>query len=178
MTELTRRSAVLVVLALTHVGCAEAHDGAIEPSVDAAGTPPDEAASEAMPSSDIGSPFAEDAERTLGDEALPESGDSLPSMGWEGGHTGPQGSSGDGSSNDDARSVASDSGSVRGEAASRDGETDVGGGLCTYGSPTSGTGSFTWYYFGQGTPQQDGEYLTACGYQGRETGMIDTVQNI
>ncbi len=51
-------------------------------------------------------------------------------------------------------------------------------GLCTYGSPTNGSGSFTWYYFGQGTSQQNGTYMTACGYQGRETGMIDTVQNI
>jgi expansin (peptidoglycan-binding protein) len=59
-----------------------------------------------------------------------------------------------------------------------DAQAPNGGALCTYGSPTNGTGSFTWYYFGQGTSQEDGAYVTACGYQGRETGMIDTVDNI
>jgi expansin (peptidoglycan-binding protein) len=68
--------------------------------------------------------------------------------------------------------------SARLDSEANDASETTSGPLCTYGSPTSGSGSFTWYYFGQGTAQQDGAYLTACGYQGRETGMIDTVQNI
>ena len=41
-----------------------------------------------------------------------------------------------------------------------------------------GSGSFTWYYFGQGTAQEGGKYKTACGYTGTESGMTDTVSNI
>jgi expansin len=44
----------------------------------------------------------------------------------------------------------------------------------------NGTGSFTWYYFGQGTGQDSLGYRTACGYTGKEpSGMdADTVMNI
>ncbi len=50
---------------------------------------------------------------------------------------------------------------------------------CTLsGSPNPGSGSFTWYYFGQGTTMQDGKYKTGCGYTGTESGMTDTVSNI
>ncbi|HLK93375.1 MAG TPA: cellulose binding domain-containing protein [Polyangia bacterium] len=43
-----------------------------------------------------------------------------------------------------------------------------------------GTGSFTWYYFGQGTGQDSLGYRTACGYTGHEpSGQdSDTVMNI
>jgi hypothetical protein len=74
------------------------------------------------------------------------------------------------------------------DAATRDGAAEAArpdtgsgttpGGACAYGTPVNGSGSFTWYYFGQGTGQQNGKYLTACGYQGTESGMIDTVENI
>ena len=48
------------------------------------------------------------------------------------------------------------------------------------GPPTTGRGSFTWYYFGQGTGQDNLGYRTACGYTGKEpSGMdSDTVMNI
>jgi len=46
------------------------------------------------------------------------------------------------------------------------------------GSPNPGSGSFTFYYFGQGTAQEGGKYKTACGYTGTESGMTDTVSNI
>jgi hypothetical protein len=46
------------------------------------------------------------------------------------------------------------------------------------GSASPGSGSFTWYYFGQGTTQQNGMYKTGCGYTGTESGMTDTVSNI
>ena len=42
----------------------------------------------------------------------------------------------------------------------------------------SGNGSFTYYYFGQGTAKDGSGYRTACGYYGTESGMVDTVQNI
>ena len=42
----------------------------------------------------------------------------------------------------------------------------------------SGSGSFTYYWFGQGTAQDSGGYRTACGYYGTESGQTDTVENI
>ena len=44
----------------------------------------------------------------------------------------------------------------------------------------NGSGSFTWYYFGQGTGQDSLGYRTACGYTGHEpSGQdSDTVMNI
>ena len=42
----------------------------------------------------------------------------------------------------------------------------------------SGNGSFTWYYFGQGTARDGSGYRTACGYYGTANGTTDTVENI
>ena len=42
----------------------------------------------------------------------------------------------------------------------------------------SGNGSFTWYYFGQGTARDGNGYRTACGYYGTENGQTDTIENI
>ena len=42
----------------------------------------------------------------------------------------------------------------------------------------SGNGSFTYYYFGQGTAKDGSGYRTACGYYGTESGQVDTIQNI
>jgi len=42
----------------------------------------------------------------------------------------------------------------------------------------SGNGSFTWYYFGQGTARDGSGYRTACGYYGTENGQTDTIENI
>jgi expansin (peptidoglycan-binding protein) len=52
---------------------------------------------------------------------------------------------------------------------------------CTWSGSSSyqGSGSFTYYWFGQGgTTQQNGAYKTACGYTGTESGQDDTVANI
>jgi hypothetical protein len=50
---------------------------------------------------------------------------------------------------------------------------------CTWGTANNGDASFTWYYFGQGTAKgPNGQYLTACGYSGTESGMTDSVSNI
>jgi hypothetical protein len=56
----------------------------------------------------------------------------------------------------------------------------VGTDECTWSNAQSygGNGSFTWYYFGQGTTPWNGGYKTACGYTGTESGQIDTVSNI
>lgn len=78
----------------------------------------------------------------------------------------------------DAAGMALADTGARRDSGTFDASVTTSGGLCTYGSPTNGSGSFTWYYFGQGTSQENGMYVTACGYQGRETGMIDTVQDI
>ena len=77
-------------------------------------------------------------------------------------------------------------------AAGRGGTTGTGGtggGSGTTGSggspPTqctlqnhSGNGSFTYYWFGQGTARDGSGYRTACGYYGTENGQTDTVENI
>jgi len=39
-------------------------------------------------------------------------------------------------------------------------------------------GSFTYYWFAQGTGRDGSGYRTACGYYGTASGQIDTVQNI
>lgn len=52
---------------------------------------------------------------------------------------------------------------------------------CSFGTPQTGTGSFTWYYFSQGSFQEGDGYRTACGYFGRGaqgSGMNDRVENI
>jgi len=50
---------------------------------------------------------------------------------------------------------------------------------CSWGTATNGSGSFTYYYFGQGTAKgANGMYQTACGYLGTESGTTDTVMNI
>jgi hypothetical protein len=52
---------------------------------------------------------------------------------------------------------------------------------CTLsGSPSPGSGSFTYYYFSQGTYKDpnSGKYQTACGYLGTANGMTDTVENV
>src|SRR5262249_3888928 len=55
-------------------------------------------------------------------------------------------------------------------------------GACHYGAAFNGNGSFTWYYFGQGTGQEGGYHVTACGYRGTEAGSgqgaADTGMNI
>src|SRR5580658_2342081 len=86
-------------------------------------------------------------------------------------------SSGSSSSGSSSGGSASSSGSSASSSSSSGGGGSSGG-LCTYGTQTNGNGSFTWYYFGMGTGQQNGYYLTACGYQGTESGMIDSVQDI
>jgi len=47
-------------------------------------------------------------------------------------------------------------------------------------SPNSGSGSFTNYWFGQGTGQENGHYVTACGYHGFEPSgqSSDNMNNI
>jgi len=42
----------------------------------------------------------------------------------------------------------------------------------------SGNGTFTNYWFGQGTARDGNGYRTACGYYGTESGQTDTVENI
>ncbi len=49
---------------------------------------------------------------------------------------------------------------------------------CDIGSSHNGDGSFTYYYFGQGTGRDGNGYRTACGYYGTENGTTDTVENI
>jgi expansin (peptidoglycan-binding protein) len=54
--------------------------------------------------------------------------------------------------------------------------------VCTFGTAFNGNGSFTFYFFGQGTAMQGGLFKTACGYTGTESGTgmtaVDTVTNI
>jgi hypothetical protein len=73
------------------------------------------------------------------------------------------------------------------------GSTGAGGGsggsvdsgqptMCSIGPDNTGSGSYTTYWFGQGTGMDGDGYRTACGYFGHETnpgdGTTDTVENI
>jgi expansin (peptidoglycan-binding protein) len=60
------------------------------------------------------------------------------------------------------------------------GTTGSGSTSCTNLGTSTTNGSFTYYYFGQGTPKSgpNGTYQTACGYLGTESGMTDTVEEI
>jgi hypothetical protein len=62
-------------------------------------------------------------------------------------------------------------------AGGADGSSSSSGGTCTIsGSPSAGSGSLTWYYFGQGsaTDPTTWMYETACGYQGTESNGADS----
>jgi hypothetical protein len=112
---------------------------------------------------------ASDGGRPGHDAAAPEAGSGASSgSGW--------GSSGSGSGGSGSGSGASSGSSSGGSGGSNSG-------ACTFGPSYDGTASFTWYYFGQGTHQQDGYYETACGYQGSEAGnagqnSVDMVLNV
>ena len=62
------------------------------------------------------------------------------------------------------------------------GGTAGGGGACNLPAPRNGTGSYTTYWFGQGSFMDGDGYRTACGYFGHEPtkgdGTTDTVENI
>jgi hypothetical protein len=90
--------------------------------------------------------------------------------GMGGGGMGGRGGSGGGGS----------SGAGGGMGGSMGGSSGAGGsGSTSCTLPThSGNGSFTWYYFGQGTARDGSGYRTACGYYGTESGTADTITNI
>ena len=71
-------------------------------------------------------------------------------------------------------------GGTGGTAGSAQGGTGnvAGATSCNIGGQHNGNGSFTWYHFSQGTYQENGQYVTACGYRGTANGTTDTVQNI
>jgi hypothetical protein len=172
--------AALIPLALVQLACLAGPNGDVDAGLDAGQSPVDEASDAPGP---VGSdaPGLEDSGDASGDEFGSESGETEPPTSGDGGAVLGEGAGRGGADADadaDGIGVGGDTGARTDAAATDDAGQKDGSGLCTYGSPTNGTGSFTWYYFGQGTSQQDGEYLTACGYQGRETGMIDTVENI
>jgi expansin (peptidoglycan-binding protein) len=162
-------------------------DATLTSSSSSAGTSASGSTSSGGPAGSSGS--SSGGHGSSGDGGAPDAGGSgssgvtSGSGGSSGGSTGGS-TSGSGSASGGAKSGSSSSGgssggeSASGSSSGGSASSSSGGGLCTYGTPTDGTGSFTWYYFGQGTAQQGGYYLTACGYQGTESGMIDTVQNI
>lgn len=47
---------------------------------------------------------------------------------------------------------------------------------CEIGGAHNGDGSFTWYYFGQGTAKDGSGYRTACGYYGTEPNGQDSTR--
>jgi hypothetical protein len=172
--------APLVPLALVQIACLAGPNADVDAGLDAGQSSVDQASDGRTPVS-YDAAALEDSGGASGDETGSESRETEPPTSRGDGEVlGDGAASGQGGDADaDGTGVGGHSGVARADAAATDDAGPTGGsGLCTYGSPTNGTGSFTWYYFGQGTSQQDGEYLTACGYQGRETGMIDTVQNI
>jgi hypothetical protein len=83
-----------------------------------------------------------------------------------------------GSSSSSLTGGSSSSSSLTGGSSSSSSQGPAG--PCTFGDSYNGSGSFTYYYFGQGTCQ-NGTCKTACGYTGTETGSgqsaVDTVPN-
>jgi hypothetical protein len=101
-----------------------------------------------------------------------------------GGATGTGGSAGRGGSTGtggNGTGGSSATGGSTGTGGSATGGTPGTGGVtstsCTL-TNHSGNGSFTYYYFGQGTAKDGSGYRTACGYYGTESGQVDTIQNI
>ncbi len=70
--------------------------------------------------------------------------------------------------------------SGKGGAGGQGGSGQAGATACNIGGQHNGDGSFTWYYFGQGTAPESGGFRTACGYFGTESGGQDSdrVENI
>ena len=105
-----------------------------------------------------------------------------------GGNTGSGGGSGSGGNNGGGGRAGTGGSGSGGNGSGGNGSGGSGSGgqpaatACTL--PThGGNGSFTYYYFGQGTYKEGGGYRTACGYYGTEggsskSGPNDTVQNI
>lgn len=61
------------------------------------------------------------------------------------------------------------------------GTGQAGATSCNIGGQHNGDGSFTWYHFSQGTGQENGSYVTACGFRAPTSGTSgtrDTVENI
>jgi hypothetical protein len=73
-------------------------------------------------------------------------------------------------------SVAKDAASADAAAMADSGSSSSGGSCTLSGSPSAGSGSLTWYYFGQGTAKDPttGMYETACGYLGTESNGADS----
>ncbi|HLK90356.1 MAG TPA: hypothetical protein VKZ18_10705 [Polyangia bacterium] len=90
-----------------------------------------------------------------------------------GGATGTGGAKGGSTGSGGTGSGGSSTGGTTGSGGS--GSTSCG----TLGPSANGNGSFTHYNFGQGTAHGElGDYQTACGYLGTESGTTDTVMNI
>jgi hypothetical protein len=119
-------------------------------------------------------------------------GGSTGGGGTSGGSGGKSGSGGQGNAGRGGQASGGSSGG-KGSAGSNTGGNGTGGSTggnstggvtstpCNLtGSPNPGSGSFTYYYFGQGTYKDpnSGKYQTACGYLGTGNGMTDTVENI
>jgi hypothetical protein len=112
-----------------------------------------------------------------GSSSSSSSGASSSGSGGSSGSTSGSSSSGSSGGSSSGSSSSGSSGS------SSSGSSSGGNTQCTFGTPFDGSGSFTWYYFGQGTGQENGYYVTACGYQGTEQSgggqsAVDTVLNV
>ncbi|HEX6275209.1 MAG TPA: hypothetical protein VFZ53_19350 [Polyangiaceae bacterium] len=101
-------------------------------------------------------------------------GGTVPTGGTAGGGSSAGGSAGKGGMN------MGGTGGKGGSSGSASGGTGnvAGATSCNIGGQHNGNGSFTWYHFSQGTHQENGQYVTACGYRGSANGTVDTVQNI
>jgi hypothetical protein len=94
---------------------------------------------------------------------------------------GATGSAGRGGTGGNGTGGTSATGGATGTGGSATGGTPGTGGVTSTACSLtnhSGNGSFTYYYFGQGTAKDGSGYRTACGYYGTESGQTDTVQNI
>jgi hypothetical protein len=133
-----------------------------------------------------GTPATGGAFPTGGTAGTPATGGASPTGGMAGqggsvtGGVGGQGGSITGGTGGKGGTTTGGTGGKGGSSGSATGGTGnvAGATSCNIGGQHNGNGSFTWYHFSQGTHQENGQYVTACGYRGSANGTVDTVQNI
>jgi hypothetical protein len=106
-------------------------------------------------------------------------GGNVGGQGGTGGATG--GTAGKGGTSGSSGSAGKGGTGGSGGSAGKGGSGQAGFTSCNIGGQHNGDGSFTWYHFSQGTGQENGAYVTACGFRAPTSGTSgtqDTVENI
>jgi expansin (peptidoglycan-binding protein) len=126
---------------------------------------------------DTGGAFPTGGTNTGGSTGGTDTGGAFPTGGTNTGGTATGGTATGGTATGGKGGMATGGSAMGGSATGGTGNV-AGATSCNIGDAHNGNGSFTWYNFAQGTYQENGQYVTACGYRGTANGTADTVQNI